>query len=502
MYKIGNGGFMRIYDAEKKDGIDFHANKNGSSSAFLISKANIKDLDSYFSEKSIAELLKTTSIIQTVEELIGQEQPDLALVVAILVSTGWNLNDDIFLPDEVWRARKTPIHKPMNDNHDETQILGHIVDSRVLDKDGDEIELSDDESPPKEFDIEVAGVLYRAFPKLSGRINDIIKKSESGEMFVSMEAWFPDFDYGVIDQATGQTKIIERTEKTAFLTKHLRIYNGTGQYQGYKIGRVLKNIIFGAQGFVDEPANPDSVIKVAAKHDAASSNFVIAKLDDLLEGGVDDMDEKQMQELQKKLEEAQAIVKTKEDEIVSLVEKVKEFEGNDYASQIATLTTKVEELSTEMVEASSKVTSAEAEKVELQTKLDETVARAEKSEVELDEIRKTSIARDRLDKLTKVKEIEDEDATLAELRDMTEDTFAIVLKYAGEIGTKSNVDNDKADGQEEVSEQAEAVLDKAQEEEGPDFSVADTGAKSDESEWVATAKALCGRKNDETEGGE
>ncbi|KKN91095.1 hypothetical protein LCGC14_0219600, partial [marine sediment metagenome] len=277
---------MRIYKAEKEAGIEFQTNKAGSSTAFVTAQVQVGDIEKYFDGMSVADLVKTTSTVQTVEELLGREQPDLALVVAILVSTGWNLNDDIFTPYEVWKAKSSPLHKPMNDNHQADKILGHIVQTRVLDKSGDEIAVLKDESPPAEFDIEVAGVLYRAFPELSERIDEIITKAKAGEMFVSMEAWFPDFGYGLIDSTTGETKLIERNESTAFLTKHLRIYGGCGEYQGYKIGRVLKDIIFGAQGFVDEPANPESVIKVAA------NKFVNAKLDKLLEGGVGGMNEK------------------------------------------------------------------------------------------------------------------------------------------------------------------------------------------------------------------
>jgi hypothetical protein len=91
---------VRIYEAEKKAGIDFQMNKAGSSTAFVAAKVKICDIEKYCN-MSVADFVKTTSTIQTVEELLGQEQPDLALVVAILVSTGWNLNDDIFTPAEV-----------------------------------------------------------------------------------------------------------------------------------------------------------------------------------------------------------------------------------------------------------------------------------------------------------------------------------------------------------------------------------------------------------------
>ena len=506
---------MRVYQSEKEAGLDVQMNKAGSSKAFVTAKVRIGDIKKYLDNMTVADFVKTTSTVQTVEELLGQDQPDLALVVAIMVSTGWNLNDDVFTPDEVWKARTSPLHKPMNDQHQSEKILGHIVQTRVLDKSGALVVIEDGESPPVEFDIEVAGVLYRAFPELADRIDEIIAKAKAGEMFVSMEAWFPDFGYGFIDPATGSIKLIERTEGTAFLTKHLRIYGGSGEYQGYKVGRVLKDIIFAAQGFVDIPANPESVIKVAADRVAASRSFVTAELSDLLEGGVEDVDEKQLKELQAKLEEATASLESKEQEVSELQKAAEEFKANDYDGQIAALTVKVDELTASVTEASESMEASEAAKAELQKQLDEVTERAEKSEAELDEIRKTNAARDRLAQLLKVKKVDDEEATLAELRDMTDETFDVVLKYAGEAKTEEVVDEEpeeKADateiktddeaGQEEEAEQAEAALDDVVEDDSADFNATDDAEKSEADRWLSIGTALCGREDKKDEGGE
>jgi len=75
-----------------------------------------------------------------------------------------------------------------------------------------------------------------------------------------MECFFKGFDYGLISKSTGQYKILGRSEETAFLTKHLRAYGGLGEYEDHKIGRVLREITFSGKGFVDKPANPESVI--------------------------------------------------------------------------------------------------------------------------------------------------------------------------------------------------------------------------------------------------
>lgn len=508
---------MHIYQAEKDAGIDFQINKEGSSISFVTAQVQIEDIAKHFDGMSVADLIKSISTVQTVEELLGQDQPDLALVVAILVSTGWNLNDDVFTPEEVWKARSSALHKPMNDNHQANKILGHIVQTRVLDKSGVEIEVADGESPPAEFDIEVAGVLYRAFPELSKRIDEIIAKAQTGEVFVSMEAWFTDFGYGLIDSSTGKTNLIERTEATAFLTKHLRIYGGTGQYQGYQIGRVLKDIIFGAQGFVDEPANPDSIVKVAASKVAASDIFVTAELSELPEGGVGDVNEKQLAELQAKLEEVQASLVAKDEEIAKLNKVAEDFTAKGHDEQIAALNTKVEELTSSQVEASKEAEAAEVVKSEFQKQFDEMKERAEKSEAELDEIRKSEAARDRLAKLLKVKKVDDEEATLAELRDMTDETFGVVLKYAGEakvedvvVEVDTKVDTTDATTEAQIAKEkeaeelanAEAALNDAKVDDSPDLNVTEDVKQSKKAAWAGLAHAMLGHKEEKDQGGE
>ena len=75
-----------------------------------------------------------------------------------------------------------------------------------------------------------------------------------------MECFFSGFDYGLMNKTNGSFQILPRNEETSFLTKHLRSYGGFGEYEDHKIGRVLKNITFSGKGFVDKPANPESII--------------------------------------------------------------------------------------------------------------------------------------------------------------------------------------------------------------------------------------------------
>ena len=188
---------------------------------------------------------------------------DLYYVQSILVSSSWNRNDDIFDRAEVWAARATPEDKPTNLEHDENTIIGHITSNWPIDLDGktiaDDIDMND---LPEKFHIVTGSVIYKAYstPELKERAERLIAEIENGTKYVSMECYFKGFDYGLTNKITGEYKVLARNEDTAYLTKHLRAYGGSGEQDNYKLGRVLRNITFSGKGFVDKPANPDSII--------------------------------------------------------------------------------------------------------------------------------------------------------------------------------------------------------------------------------------------------
>lgn len=492
---------IKVYKSEKDAGLteQILAAKATLTVQAKIADKHVSSVDQATLVSKILKFLNKSQVeeIESVEDLIGKDQPDLALIVSILVSTGWNGNDDIFTPVELWRARATAQHKPMNDGHDETSILGHIVQSRAVDKGGEEIVLAENETPPNEFDIEVAGVLYKVLPRLEARIEEIIEKANAGEMFVSMETWFPDFAFGIFDEATGTTKLIARTDETAFLTKHLRSFGGDGEFKGQKLGRVLLDMVFAGQGFVETPANPESIIKVAARA-VASDNFVNADMNEILEGGVKDMENT---ELEKALNEAVAKITQLTDEIEVLKTK-----GSD--KKITELSSHVEELTTVVNEAKEKAEAFETEKAELQKQLDEAVEKSADTEKKLVEIEKDAKAVLRLAKLKEIGQVENDETTLAEVRDWSDETFDSVLKYAAtkakdtkneteEAGKKSNTD--ETSEEDKAAEVAKAALEDVKEnKDDPDFQ---TGTEdTEESEMVlavATANCLLKRSPDE-----
>lgn len=203
---------------------------------------------------------------ERVERAFGaaQDQFDLFPIYTVLVSTGWNKNDDVFGKAETWKARYTPEDKPFNLEHEPSKIIGHITASCAVD---DAFLPIDDNTViddlPSKYHILTSAVVYRAAnnrnKEWTEATNKLIQEIQDGKWCVSMECLFNDFDYAMAD-ADGKHTIVNRNEDTAFLTKHLRMYGGEGTFNDQKVGRYLKNITFSGKGLTEHPANPDSVI--------------------------------------------------------------------------------------------------------------------------------------------------------------------------------------------------------------------------------------------------
>lgn len=239
---------MRIYKAEIKDGIAELVQSNASIAMYSEVESYIPTQKDLQVSKAIAE---------------NKNQVDLYYMKSILASVGWNKNDDVFDAAETWKARTTPEDKQFNYMHDEKDIIGHITSASVVDDIGNRVDdINQNNQLPVYFDVVIGSVLYTSWSDqtLKARMKDIIGDIESGNTWhVSMECLFPAFDYALID-SKGENKLIKREETSAFLTKHLRAYGGGGEYNGYKIGRLLRDFSFSGVGLVKKPANPRSVI--------------------------------------------------------------------------------------------------------------------------------------------------------------------------------------------------------------------------------------------------
>jgi len=255
---------IQVFKTEIKDGLE-------SSVAFCNSVAYCSSVNIHKNE--------TLSLERVIAE--NKDQKDLYYLESILVSTGWNKNDDVFLPANTWSARNTPEDKQFNLMHDENDIIGHITGSYVLDHRGERVDLETD-TPPDHFDILTQAVIYNSWtnPENRERMQKIIAEIENGDnWYVSMECIFSGFDYALLDQS-GNGKVLARNEESSFLTKHLKAYGGPGEFEGYKVGRALREITFSGKGLVSKPANPRSIIlssKSTATFKDNISNFSIGE---------------------------------------------------------------------------------------------------------------------------------------------------------------------------------------------------------------------------------
>jgi hypothetical protein len=263
---------MKIFEQEKLDGLE----------------AKIKSSASVI-YASYVEPCTTASKTKHVKSLASVDDSDLYYVQSILVTTNWNKNDDIFDKEEVWSARNTPEDKPTNLEHNESDIVGHITSNWPVTMEG---LLIDENSPvenlPDTYHILTGSVIYSGYsiPELKERSQKLIAEIESGEKYVSMECFFKGFDYGLLNKTSGEYKILSRNEATAYLTKYLRSYGGLGEHDNYKIGRVLRKITFSGKGFVDKPANPDSIIFTKDNLLNKNDNISLEKKDDFIISGV------------------------------------------------------------------------------------------------------------------------------------------------------------------------------------------------------------------------
>ena len=244
-----------IFKYEQSDGIS-ELVKSTSSIAYT---SNIKGID--INDDQLQQLKK---ILQA-SASANPNQFDLYYLESVLASAGWNNNDDVFDKAELWNARHTPVDKQFNFMHNEKDIIGHLTSSKVVDFEGNTI--SDDTelvSVPNTFDVVVGSVLYRRWSdtNLQTRIEEVIAQIAEDKWCVSMECLFRNFDYAVQykEKDVDIQKIVARNDDTSFLTKHLRVYGGTGEYNGYRVGRLLRNFTFSGKGLVDNPANPRSHI--------------------------------------------------------------------------------------------------------------------------------------------------------------------------------------------------------------------------------------------------
>lgn len=428
----------------------------------------------------------SASAIKKILAFANPNQEDLFYIESVLASIGWNDNDDVFDKIESWNARNTPVDKQFNYQHNEHDIIGHITSSKIISEDGKII--SDDtsiENLPDKYDILVGSVLYRhwADAKLQDRMNKLIAEIQEGKWFVSMECFFSGFDYALIDP-TGSHQSLARNDQTSFLTKHLRCYGGKGEYQGYKVGRLLKNFTFSGKGLVSDPANKRSVIFNFSDTSDIETDFKVAASKEKI------MSEKTVQELEMKLAAAEKAAKDVADKAVA--NQIAEFEAS-----VAKLQSQLESAQSDLKKASDKITVLEEvqanklSEIETLTKevTDVKAELAEKSE-QLNKVEAEKTTAARLE-LFSDREVDSAKArNLVELgKTMTDETFQILVdsfakkedkKEEMKDDKKKDKKEDKADaGKDEILEELEVI--------GAALSVSDESEDTDKIRTAASS---------------
>lgn len=441
---------IHIFAEEAKAGLsDLILSQN-----FVISSGPAIPSKSDISKLSLERIITASSNIAL---------PDLYFVDAILVSTGLNLNDDFFDSEETWAAKDSPLHKPFDFEHKSSDIVGHIVACDVWDFEGNKIEANE---APDCFEIPFTGAIYRNYPdnkSKQDRTNKIIaaieNPKEDDKWFVSMECRFRGFDYLMFPQGaeSSNAKLVERNDNTAFLTKHLRAYGGTGVYKGNRVGRVLRNITFSGVGFVRHPGNPRSIIL------APSKGTTCGKIDTVSEAlGYDTNSEEIMNE--KELETVKAQLAQAHKELDEIKKSNWEKQVTELNTVVADLNSKLDAEKATVIASKAEVDSAKAALVKIE---DEKKAIAEQLEKFKTEAAQAEADRKQHERLAKVKEAyslaSDEEAKKVAdpLTALTDEAFAAHIeviksfkKVEVKVEPKVEVKTEKVDA---------AVLDNAEE---------------------------------------
>ena len=395
---------IKIYQNEINDGIG-ELIKSTASVAYCSEATVQKDIPEEVVAKAIAE---------------NKDQIDLYYLESVLVSCGWNKNDDVFMPEATWAARNTPEDKQFNFMHNENDIIGHITGSYVLTKDGKAV--SNDSDMPEDFDIITQAVLYNSWTGEENRerMEKIISEIEEGKWYVSMECLFAGFDYALSND-DGVKKVLARGEESSFLTKHLRAYGGTGEYQGYKIGRALRNISFSGKGLVSKPANPRSVIlKSVAFNLDDDSNFDIGEFnmsDNLLE---------------KQLEEVRAELATAKSENEAIKAQIEEAKDKEFASKVEAFEGQIQEKDASIAELEESIKSTQARVAELEDALAKSQEDLASATEHMEEMKKKEKMEKRKAALVEAGfDVDDVDAALAAFDGLADEAFDSVVAMYG-----------------------------------------------------------------------
>jgi len=433
----------------------------------------------------IAELVKSTASVAYCSEAVqadafkvpvniadkcfaeNKDQTDLYYLESVLVSCGWNKNDDVFQTQATWDARNTPEDKQFNFMHDENDIIGHITGSYVLTKDGKAV--AEDAPMPEDFDIITQAVLYNSWTGEENRerMSKILSEIKDGKWYVSMECLFAGFDYALQDK-DGNSKVLARGEESSFLTKHLRAYGGTGEYEGYKIGRALRNIAFSGKGLVSKPANPRSVI-LASERSIATFNVDNNSELSIGEFQMSDVLTEQLADTKAQLEAAKA-------ENQAIKAKIEEAKDKEFATKVEAFEAAADSSQAKIDELNESIKSTQAKVAELEDALATSQTELASAMKEVDEMKKKEKMEKRKAGLVEAGLDEEEvTETLASFDALDDEAFEAIVAMMKKKAMKKYAEKDEKKKKDEKEAEAgmppemkEAIEKKKKEKEAKD----------------------------------
>lgn len=215
----------------------------------------------------------------SIVDLPKTKTPDVLFFTGCFVSSGENLNHAYFMPSELVKAHNTIINKPMDIEHEENSIVGHIFSSVFMDHSGNKLDMSDLEKMDTKtldkmnIDVVIGGVMYKSrFPELAEEIKD-------NKWKLSMETYFQDYDVKVGDLLlTKQEAEAMGLASTDVLGKFAKVVRRGVELAAGEVARVLRDLLFSGCGFVKQPANPRSLIFETAKK-LEEGDTIVVELD-------------------------------------------------------------------------------------------------------------------------------------------------------------------------------------------------------------------------------
>lgn len=230
--------------------------------------------------KLLEETEELRKEVASIVDLPKIKTPDILFFTGCFVSSGANLNHAYFMPSELVKSAHTIINKPMDIEHEEETIVGHIYSSAFIDHNGNKLDLTElsglDDKVLDSMDIDViiGGIMYKSrFSELAAEIKD-------GKWKLSMEVYYQGYDVKVGDLLmTRQEAEAMGLASNDVLGKVAKIVRRGVSVASGEVARVLRDLLFSGCGFVKQPANPRSLIfETAKKHD--SGDTILIELDD------------------------------------------------------------------------------------------------------------------------------------------------------------------------------------------------------------------------------